>query len=73
MIKRRNQWELHILKEYHHLNDKLNDLQKKSPLNYISDYINFIKEAIELFNGINILRKYYLMEQIKFLEIYKKN
>jgi PBSX family phage terminase large subunit len=49
--KERNQWELHILKEYHHLNDKLNDLQKKSPLNYISDYVTFIKEAIELFRG----------------------
>lgn len=49
--KERNQWELHILKEYHHLNNNLNDLQKKSPLNYIDDYITFIKEAIELFKG----------------------
>lgn len=43
-----NQWELHIIKEYHHLNNSVNDLQKKSPLDYVADYVKFVKECIEL-------------------------
>lgn len=43
--------ELHILREYHHINNKVNDIQKKNDLIYIDDYISFIKESITLFNG----------------------
>jgi hypothetical protein len=39
------------LREYNHINNEVNELQKKSHLNYIDDYINFIKESIELMNG----------------------
>lgn len=41
--------ELHILKEYWHLNDGLSDNQKKSTRDYINDYVEFIKDAIEAF------------------------
>ena len=44
-----NQMELHILKSYWHLNDDVNDIQKKSQLEYIKDYVKFIQESIDIF------------------------
>lgn len=48
--KEKNQWELHILKEYHHINDSVRDIEKKSQLQYIDDYVAFIKECISIFD-----------------------
>jgi len=45
----KKQFELHVLKEYKHLNNSVNDLQKKSPLQYIEEYVTFVEGAIELF------------------------
>lgn len=47
----KNQWELHILREYNHINNSVNEMQKKSSIQYIGDYIKFIKESIELMDG----------------------
>ncbi len=44
----KGQWELHILREYNHINNSVNEMQKKSSLNYIDDYVVFIKECISL-------------------------
>lgn len=37
------QLELHILKQYHHLNDRCPEPQKKSPQQYADDYAEFIR------------------------------
>jgi len=47
----KKQLELHILKEYNHINNSVNEFQKKSSLDYIGDYIHFTKECIELMNN----------------------
>ena len=44
-----NQWELHILKSYWHLNNAVNEIQKKSQIDYIKDYVKFIQEAVDIF------------------------
>jgi PBSX family phage terminase large subunit len=49
--KEKNQWQLHIIREWNHINNEVNEFQKKSPLQYIDDYVIFIKECIELMNG----------------------
>lgn len=45
----KKQFELHIIKEYHHINKKLNDIQKKHTLDYIDDYVKFILECVDIF------------------------
>lgn len=40
------QREVHILKEYHHLNATLPDTQKLSPVQYAEEYIQFIKDCM---------------------------
>lgn len=47
----KTQWELHIVREWNHINNSVNEFQKKSPLQYIDDYILFIKQCIELMDG----------------------
>lgn len=39
------QLELHILKQYHHLNDRCPEPQKKSPQQYADDYAEFIRQC----------------------------
>jgi hypothetical protein len=46
----KNQNELYILREYFHINNT-NDIQKKTTQQRIDDYVVFIQESIELFNG----------------------
>lgn len=45
------QRELHILKEYHHINKKLPDSQKLSSTDYAEEYVKFIKDCILYMNG----------------------
>lgn len=45
------QREIHLLKEYHHLNNEVPEHQKKNQLDYVNDYVNFIKESITMMNG----------------------
>lgn len=45
--------EMHILREYLHLNNSVNDLQKKSPLDYIDDYVTFVQESIDIMDGLH--------------------
>jgi len=47
----KSQWELHILREWNHINDSVNTFQKQSHLQYIDSYIKFIKECIMLMDG----------------------
>jgi len=55
----KGQWELHIVREWNHINNSVNEFQKKSPLQYIDDYIQFIYECINLMRGkINSLEIY---------------
>lgn len=51
--KDKSQWELHIVREYNHINNSVNEMQKKSSLQYIDDYIIFVKECIELMDGVH--------------------
>ena len=37
------QREIHLLKEYHHLNNEVPEHQKKNQLDYVNDYVNFIQ------------------------------
>lgn len=43
--------ELHALDMYHHINRDLDDIQKKSPIDYINDYTKYIQNQIEKFGG----------------------
>lgn len=43
------QLELHILKQYHHLNDRCPEPQKKSPQQYADDYAEFILQCSKEF------------------------
>jgi len=45
------QKELHILKEYIHLNLPLNELQRLSQTQYAGEYAHFIKDCIKIFNA----------------------
>jgi len=44
--------EMHILKEYQHLNANLSELQRKSGSQYAGDYAKFISECRELFGKV---------------------
>ena len=41
------QRELHIIKEYHHINKNLPDTQKLSPNEYAKEYANFVRDCTE--------------------------
>lgn len=43
------QLEIHILKQYHHLNSKCPEPQKKTPQQYAEDYAEFIRQCTAIF------------------------
>lgn len=45
------QWELHILVEWNHINNSVNENQKRSQIQYIQDYVKFIKDCIRLMDN----------------------
>jgi len=50
--KEEKRLELHILKEYQHLNMSLNEFQRKSGSQYAADYAKFIAECREIFGRV---------------------
>lgn len=49
--REKGQRELHIIKEYHHINRNLPNSQKVSAVEYSEQYATFIKECVEFMNG----------------------
>lgn len=49
--REKGQRELHIIKEYHHINRNLPNSQKVSAIEYSEQYATFIKECVEFMNG----------------------
>lgn len=50
LFKNKTQWELHLVKEFHHIN-KANDTNFKYMENYAEDFTKFISDSINSFNG----------------------
>lgn len=46
-----NRRELHIIDMYHHINRDLDDIQKKSPLDYVEDFSMYINNTIDKMKG----------------------
>jgi len=67
----RNQPEVHILKEYYHLNNSMNDMEKKTPDIYAGDYVAFTKDAMDMMYKAPVLM--YSDGDSTFINMIRKN